>query len=160
MDAIDPTNLSPVAAPPTRRRGNLRSVVVLVVLVVAIGLLLSQGLLSNLNYFKTVDEAMAQKSQLGTQTLRLEGLVERGSIARTNSGASFVLTGSGKQHVNVRVSGTPPQLFQANIAVVVVGHFVSAASLNFVGNQIIVKHSANYIAAHPNRFKGQNGSPR
>ena len=157
MTEANVTDLSPVAAPPARRRGNLRSLGVLGVVVAAIGLLLSQGLLRNLNYFKTVDEALAQKSALGTQTLRLEGVVQPHTIARTNTGASFVLDGSGAHRVNVRVVGTPPQLFRANIPVVVVGHFLSASSLTFSGNQILVKHTANYIAAHPNRVKAKNG---
>jgi len=60
----------------------------------------------------------------------------------------------------VRESGSPPQLFQGNIPVVVDGHFTSATSRVFVANQIIVKHSSSYVAQHPNRVKAPNGSVR
>jgi cytochrome c-type biogenesis protein CcmE len=156
----DRTELTPIVPAPVRRRNNLRTIGVIVVLVAAVGLLLSQGLLHNLNYFETVDEALASKAKLGTQSVRLEGVVQKGTITRTDLGASFVIDGSGHHHVFCRVSGTPPQLFQANIPVVVVGHFASTASLTFVGNEIMVKHSSNYIAAHPNRVKAPNGTVR
>jgi cytochrome c-type biogenesis protein CcmE len=55
-------------------------------------------------------------------------------------------------------TGSPPQLFQANIAVVVVGHFTSDVSHNFVSHQILVKHSENYCAAHPGRVKVTEGA--
>lgn len=129
-------------------------------LVVVVVVLLSQGLLKSLNYFETVDQAWAQRASLGTKVIRLEGVVEPGTITRTNAGAAFTLTGSGTHHVLVTAQGSPPQLFQANIPVVVVGHFASATSLDFLGTQIMVKHSSSYIAAHPNRVKAPNGTSR
>jgi len=42
----------------------------------------------------------------------------------------------------------------------VVGHFTSSTSLDFDGSQILVKHTATYIAAHPGRVKAPNGSTR
>ena len=156
----DRVDLTPVVLAPRKRSSNVRTIGVLVVLVGAVGLLLSQGLFRNLNYFVTVDEVLAQKQHYGTNTLRLEGLVQRGTVTRTDVGTSFTLDGSKGHRVAVSVTGTPPQLFQANIPVVVVGHFLSSSSLDFSGNQILVKHTANYIAAHPNRVKAKNGSVR
>lgn len=151
-------DLTPVAPPssPSRRRG--RSISVLVVLALAIGTLLSQGLLHSLNYFKTVDEVMANRAAVGTHEIRLEGVVKPHSIARTSSGASFIVTGSRGREIEVVAHGTPPQLFQANIPVVVVGHFTTPTSLVFDGTQIMVKHTATYIAQHPNRVHSPNGS--
>lgn len=132
----------------------------IVVLVIAVGALLMQGLLHNLNYFETVDQAMHERAKLGTTQFRLEGLVKSGSIERTAVGADFTIVGSRSDVVYVRESGSPPQLFQANIPVVVDGHFVSAHSLTFIADQIIVKHTANYVAQHPNRVRAPNGSVR
>ncbi len=160
MTAAESIDLTPVTPPAVSSKGGRRSLVVIAVLVLAVVALLSQGLLQNLNYFETVDQALAQKASLGTKTLRLEGVVKRGTIVRTNTGTNFTITGSGHHAVPVDVNGTPPQLFQPNIPVVVVGHFASATSLQFVGSQIMVKHSANYIAAHPTRVKAPNGSLR
>jgi len=152
--------LTPVEPPASRSRSSRRSLGVIAVLVVVVVVLLSQGLLKSLNYFETVDQAFAQRASLGTKVIRLEGVVQPGTITRTNSGAAFTLTGTGTRHVFVTAQGSPPQLFQANIPVVVVGHFVSATSLDFAGTQIMVKHSSSYIAAHPNRVKAPNGTSR
>ena len=52
----------------------------------------------------------------------------------------------------------PVDMFPAmNIPVVVVGHFSGST---FVSNQIIVDHSAQYVAKYPNRVKAPNGSTR
>jgi len=160
VEADDALDLTPVTPPSSRSRSRRRSIGVIVVLLVAVGALLSQGVLHNLNYFETVDQALAQRSTLGTRVLRLEGVVQKGTIKRTSTGADFILDGSGAKRVMVRAQGTPPQLFQANIPVVVVGHFNSVTAMAFTGTQIMVKHSANYIAAHPNRVKARNGSVR
>jgi cytochrome c-type biogenesis protein CcmE len=133
---------------------------VLAVLVIAVVALLSQGILHSLNYFETVDQALAHRAKIGTEVIRLEGVVKPGSIERTSKGASFVLSGAEDRQVFVDAHGSPPQLFQADIPVVVVGHFTSATSLDFDGSQIMVKHTATYIAAHPGRVKAPNGTSR
>ena len=53
--------------------------------------------------------------------------------------------------------GSPPQLFQANIPVIAVGHFSGGT---FVSDEILVKHSSTYIAQHPKRVTAPNGSKR
>lgn len=155
--AID---LAPVAPPRSTTSSRRRTVGVLAVLAVAILALLSQGLLHSLNYFDTVDQVLANREKIAMTTIRLEGVVKPHTILRTSSGASFWVTGSGSNQVYVVSHGTPPQLFQADIPVVVVGHFRSRTSLTFVGTQIMVKHTASYIAQHPVRVKAPNGSVR
>jgi cytochrome c-type biogenesis protein CcmE len=159
-DADVTFDLTPVAAPPTKRRGRGRTIGVLVVLALAVLALLSQGLLHSLNYFETIDQAMSARAKLGTETIRLEGVVKPHTIDRTSSGASFWMTGGGGKAVFVSAHGSPPQLFQADIPVVVVGHFTSSTSDSFYGTQILVKHTASYIAAHPKRVKAPNGAVR
>ena len=157
-------DVAPVAPSPTARRGRRRSIVVLCVLVAAIAALLSQGLLHNLNYFETVNEAARSLKTLGTSDFRLEGVVAPGTVQRSSTGATFYLEGQRSTHeVYVVASGEPPQLFQANIPVVVDGHFTSTASagpLVFAAHQIIVKHSSTYVAQHPGRVKAPDGSTR
>lgn len=160
MPDADVTDLTPVSAPDVKRRGRGRTIGVLVVLVLAVLALLSQGLLHSLNYFETIDQAMNSRAKLGTETIRLEGVVKAHTIDRTSSGASFWMTGGHGEEVHVSAHGSPPQLFQANIPVVVEGHFTSATSRDFYGTQILVKHTASYIAAHPKRVKAPNGSVR
>jgi cytochrome c-type biogenesis protein CcmE len=153
-------DLTPIAPPTTKSSSRRRTIGVLVVLVVAIVALLSQGLLHSLNYFDTVDQVLASRAKIGTTTIRLEGVVKPDTITRTARGASFWMIGTGSREVHVISRGTPPQLFQANIPVVVEGHFTSAHSTTFDGTQILVKHTATYIAQHPKRVKAPNGSVR
>jgi cytochrome c-type biogenesis protein CcmE len=153
-------DLTPVAPPASRSSSRRRSIGVLVVLAVAIIALLSQGLLHSLNYFDTVDQVFASRAKIGTTTIRLEGVVKPHSITRTSNGASFWITGSGTHEVYVVSHGTPPQLFQADIPVVVEGHFTTSHSTTFDGSQILVKHTSTYIAKYPKRVKAPNGSVR
>ncbi len=48
----------------------------------------------------------------------------------------------------------PVQLFHSNIHVVLVGHFSGQISIS---HQIILKHVATYIAAHPGRISTVSG---
>jgi cytochrome c-type biogenesis protein CcmE len=71
---------------------------------------------------------------------------------------SFVIS-SGPVKLDVANSAPQPALFQANVPVVLVGHFVGSTN-TFASDQILVKHSNSYIAAHPNRVRAPNGSTR
>ncbi len=140
------------ALPRPRRRAGRRLWLVFAVLLAAFVFLLVEGLGSALNYFDTVNQAFAHRGTLGTKTFNLEGDVVPGSIHPTAVGTNFEIA-QGSHVVAVTNTGSPPQLFQAKIAVVVVGHFTSVVSHNFVSHQILVKHSENYCAAHPDRVK-------
>jgi cytochrome c-type biogenesis protein CcmE len=155
----DPTTPldAPVAPvrPPVRARG--RFALVCCLLAAGVGVLLYKGLLSSLDYFDTVDQALDHRAQLGTGDLRLEGLVDAGTIVATSSGTTFAISGADGRRVEVVNVGTPPQLFKAGIPVVVVGHFTTTTSSTFDSNQIMVRHTATYVAAHPDRVRGTDG---
>jgi cytochrome c-type biogenesis protein CcmE len=143
-------------AAPLSTSHRLRYLVVGLVLVGALVFLVVKGLGTALNFYLPADQAVAQKATLGTRTFNLEGVVEPGSIHSTSAGVDFVVT-SGATKVQVDNSSSPPQLFQPNIPVIAVGHFNGAT---FVSDQILVKHSADYIAAHPGRVTAPNGTKR
>lgn len=126
--------------------------VVFLLLAAALVFLLVEGLGSSLNYFDTVDQAFAHRQQLGTTTFRLEGTVVPRTIHATARGTDFDLC-EGPRVVYVANTGSPPQLFQADIPVVVVGHFTSVTSRDFESDSILVKHSATYSDAHPGRLQ-------
>jgi cytochrome c-type biogenesis protein CcmE len=139
-----------------RRRNSWRLFAVGAVLVGAMCFLIVKGLSGSLDYFETVDQAVVHKAMLGTRTFRLEGLVVPGTVHRTASGVTFLAAGS-DHRVQVTNTGSPPQLFQPDIPVVVVGHFAGAT---FVSDQIIVDHTAQYIEEHPQRVEAPNGTRR
>jgi cytochrome c-type biogenesis protein CcmE len=146
---------TPEAPAPRRRAPRLRYVVVAAVFAGAVAFLVSE-IGGSLDYFETVDQAVAHRASLGDRTFRLEGLVEPGTVRRTARGVDFVAAGA-RQRVAVVDTGEPPQLFEPDVPVVVVGRFVGST---FFSDQIIVDHSATYIEQHPNRVRAPNGTVR
>jgi cytochrome c-type biogenesis protein CcmE len=120
------------------------------VILAAIGFLLYQGLSNATEYFKTADQAVADKAQLGSKQFRLEGTVEP-DVQQLGSTTRFSVTANGAV-VNVVDSTAPPQLFKPGIPVVLEGHWSGNV---FASNLIMVKHSASYVGAHPDRLKSQ-----
>lgn len=151
----------PAVPAPRRRRTSRRVLAVFALLVVAFVFLLVEGLGSSLDYFDTVDQALAHRATLGTSTFRLEGTVVPGTVQRTAIGTDFLVS-EGASRVAVHNTGSPPELFQPGIPVVVVGHFTSpsGSTTTFASDQIMVKHTAQYIAEHPTRVRASNGSVR
>jgi cytochrome c-type biogenesis protein CcmE len=145
------------AMPRVRRRSSKRLWLVFAVLLAAFVFLLVEGLGSSLNFFDTVNQAFAHRGSLGTRTFNLEGDVVAGSVHPTAAGTDFTIS-EGAHRVAVANTGSPPQLFQVGIAVVVIGHFTTSHSLDFVSHQILVKHSENYCAANPKRVKSKSGN--
>ncbi len=151
-----PGDRPPAPKAPIGSGHRLRYAVVGLVLVASLAVLLAKGLGTALNFYLPADQAVKQAATLGGRTFNLEGVVERGSIRSTPQGVDFVVT-SGSTAVQVDNTGSPPELFQPNIPVIAVGHFHGST---FLSNQILVKHSSDYIAAHPGRVTAPNGTKR
>jgi cytochrome c-type biogenesis protein CcmE len=140
-------------------RARRRLAVVGIVIALAVGFLLYKTLTSAVSYFKTGQQALASRSLLGTSTFQLEGVVVAHTIAYPHPTEVDFTIASGTSRIRVENTGLPPELFQPNIPVVLVGHFVGSSDL-FASDQILVKHSNQYIAAHPGRVTAPNGSVR
>jgi cytochrome c-type biogenesis protein CcmE len=140
------------------REKRRRLAIVGTLLLCAIGFLLYKGVTSAFVYFKTAQQAVTARASLGNSTFQIEGEVVPGSkhVGAQPSEFSFEIS-SGKVHVLVDNTGVPPQLFGPGVPVVLVGHFVGSTN-TFASDQILIKHSNSYIAAHPNRVKASNGS--
>ena len=126
------------------------------VLVGSLVFLVVKGLSSALNFYLPADQAMAQRATLGAQTFNLEGLVEPGSIHSTPNGRGLrghlgidqARGGEHRQPATALPAGHP-------------GHRRRPLQRDdFVSDQILVKHSSTYIAAHPGRVTAPNGSKR
>ena len=147
-------------APPLavrRRRSRRRAWSLVSVVVVALGFLLYKGLASATTFFYTADQAVHLKANLGTTRFNLEGTVVPGTVRRSGNSVAFSVSNNGVV-VPVVNSGYPPQLFQPGIPVVLEGSFNGST---FDSDLIMVKHSSDYAAAHPDRVRsyvGQNGT--
>jgi cytochrome c-type biogenesis protein CcmE len=141
-------------APALRRRTYLtswkRRIVAGLVVGAALGFLLFEGLHNATVYFKTADQAVADRSSLGAHQFRIEGTVEPG-VRQQGTETLFSIVANGVS-VNVMDSAQPPQLFKVGIPVVLEGHWQGET---YAADQIMVKHSASYTEAHPERLKSQ-----
>jgi cytochrome c-type biogenesis protein CcmE len=117
------------------------------VVVVALGFLVVQGLGNATLYFRTADEAVAQRDSLRDRRFRIQGAVVDGTVRQTGQQVQFEITANG---VNVPIvhKGDPPELFQPGIPVVLEGRFDGN---RFASDRILVKHSETYVAEHPDR---------
>lgn len=140
------------------------------VVVMALGFLMVRGLGSATEYFRTADEAVAQVTSLGEKRFRLEGIVVDGSICSATDSVRFVVEENGKQ-IEVHHTGNPPELFQANIPVVLSGRFDRAQQASvittptpvFASDLVMIKHSNIYVQKNKDRVKdyvGKDGAKR
>ena len=127
----------------TRRRLWLAGIVVLA----ALGFLVFQGLGNANLYFRTADEAVAQRNELGDRRFRIEGDVVDGSVRQVGNDVSFTLTKKSVE-VPVRHKGDPPERFRPGIPVGLEGRFQGD---HFSSDRILVRHSETYVAENPER---------
>lgn len=125
------------------------------VIAVVLGFLVVQGLGNATLYFRTVDEASAQRDELGTRRFRIQGDVVPGSVRSTDDGVTFVLSGS-RSTLEVTHQGDPPELFRPEIPVVLEGRFEGT---RFLSDRMLVKHDETYIAENPDRVEPYGEGP-
>ena len=135
------------------RRGP--AVLALVVVIAAVGFLVWRALGTATVYFKTADEAVAERAALGDHRFRIEGIVQTGTIKQDADALRFVIYGdNGAQVPVVHRGGQPTGLFKENIPVVLEGKWGSGGDEgSFTSDRVIVKHSETYRADNPDRVR-------
>ena len=134
--------------------GRRRRVVAGVVIAAALGFLLLRAVGDATVYFKTADEAVAERAQLGTHRFRIEGLVVPGSVRDRAGEVDFTIRGQQGATVDVVHKGDVPELFQPDIPVVMEGRFQGGS---FLSDRILVKHTNEYKAENPDRVEEYTG---
>jgi cytochrome c-type biogenesis protein CcmE len=114
---------------------------VLGVLIAVMGVLVYKGLSEATLYFRTADEAVAQKSSLGTRRFRMEGTVVAQPAERGTT-VEFDVRNKGVT-VPVHHTGSPPEMFRPGIPVVLEGHWDPSGRF-FASDHILVKHDEKY----------------
>jgi cytochrome c-type biogenesis protein CcmE len=131
-------------ASPRRPRGRRRRwlpLLVLAVVVVGLGTLIYKGLSDATLYFRNADEAVAQRDELGDKRFRLQGSVVGEPVVDGDS-VTFSVAYNGVQ-VDVAHTGTPPDMFQPGIPVVVEGHWRDGDEV-FESDRMLIKHDESY----------------
>ena len=138
-DAIAPRSRS------SRRAWTLVGIGVLIALVVAVVMGLSDATV----FFRNVDEAVAERDELGDQAFRMQGSVIPDSVVKTPNGVTFDLTFNGAT-ATVEHSGSEPALFeQTDIPVVAEGRWDGDV---FASERLVIKHDETYDEENPDRI--------
>jgi cytochrome c-type biogenesis protein CcmE len=130
-----------------KRNGALRVVLVVAVLGAGIALLVT-NLSESTTYFKTADEAVAERDELGSRRFRVEGLVTE-PVSSTGDAVRFSIMSAGVC-VDVKHQGDPPELFKPGIPVVLEGRWQGSV---YESDRIMVRHSNEYKEQNPERLQ-------
>ncbi len=136
---------SPPGPTPTPRRSRTKRRAIIAAAVCAAAIItiivLAVVLSRNVVYFRTVSEAVAQRSSEGDNRLRVAGEVVPGTVTETRQGVRFEVT-DGKATIPVVHRGDPPGLFKEGAPVVCEGNWSSGAA--FDSDRILIKHGNEY----------------
>ena len=101
----------------------------------------------NLIYFYTPAEAVAKAGELSSQTIKVGGMVQAGTVnwVPENLSLKFTMTDYEGHDINVAHKGTPPDMFKEGQGVVVEGRLASDGK-SMTSHHLLVKHSESYEA--------------
>lgn len=122
-------------------------VLIVALLAGIVGLLVVQVQGSSLYYYN-VDEAVAQRTEIGDKDIRIQGtVVGEPTEQGLDDAIVFALAFDGAS-VDVRHVGTePPPLFEADVPAVLEGHFLPDGT--FRSERIVIKHTEEYREDNP-----------
>lgn len=137
----------------SRRRPWL-AIAVLGSVIVAGGVVLTQFLTSAIDYYCNVDEIDVKPGCEAGRRLRIQGVVDEGSLRDEGTVTAFTVSFAGAT-LPVQYEGDPGGIFKECIPVVVHGILNDGI---FQGDRIEVKHSNEYEAENPNRIESSSGT--
>lgn len=155
-----------------RRRRAPWALLALVAVVVALLVVVLNGLGDATLFFRNADEAVAQRESLGDRRFRIQGRVVADSIVPTSGGVDFVISHGGVD-VPVALRGDVPDLFQETIPVVLEGRWARVGDAEvaapaegvptpdgwfFSSDRFFVKHEEVYTEENPERVDDYEGS--
>jgi cytochrome c-type biogenesis protein CcmE len=121
---------------------------VLVLVIVAGGVMVTQFLGSAIDYYCNVDEIGVRDGCDGDRRLRVQGTVDEGSLDQDAGRTTFSISFNGVS-MPVSYQGAPGGIFQECIPVVVHGRLTGDV---FEGDRIEVRHSNEYAEDHGDRI--------
>jgi cytochrome c-type biogenesis protein CcmE len=150
---LSPRPAAAVVPPTARNRRKMMSIGLLVLVLIAGGVVIAKFLTNSLDYYCNVDEVGHKSGCEAGRRLRIQGVVDKGSIKSDNGVTTFSITFNKVTVPVIYDSGEPGGLFQECIPVVV--HGVMKAG-TFEGDDVEVKHSNEYNAKNKDRVAKAN----
>ena len=147
-------DLSPREVVPTAPRGKRKPWFAYAVLVLVLafgGVLVAKFLTSAIDYYCNVDEIGVKDGCDVGRNIRIQGVVDKGSVTEAGAATEFVVTFNGAS-MPVMLSSKPTGLFKECVPVVVVGKVLEGADGQyFEGTEVLVKHDEKYEAENKDR---------
>ena len=151
--SADSLDLSPrpVSARQQRKRRPWPAIIVLLLVVATGGIVLTKFLTSAIDYYCNVNEIGAKSGCEAGRRLRIQGVVDEGSIENDGVTTKFTMS-FGEESMPVTYDGDPGGIFKECIPVVVHGILTEGV---FLGDRVEVKHSNDYKADNPDRVENE-----
>ena len=150
MADLSPRTQPDGAQPVRPQRRKWLPMVVIAAVLVAGGVVVTQFLRSAIDYYCNVDE-IGERSGCDTdRRLRIQGVVDKGSVSSAGGDTSFDISFN-EATVGVYYDGDPGGIFKECIPVVVHGTFDETGT-TFLGDRVEVKHSDEYVAVNDERL--------
>lgn len=126
-------------------KGNTKWVIGGLIICAAVLTVSFTSLQGNLVYFYTPSEAVANAADLSSQTIKVGGLVKPQSVkwVAEKLSLNFVVTDPTGNDIEVKHTGTPPDMFKEGAGVVVEGRIDQTGKV-MISKSLMVKHSEEY----------------
>lgn len=123
-----------------------RLILALVLIVGALGLLITSGLKDNTGSYLTIKEALAVQSSSAGKYIQMEGKLVKGSTKWDSANVilKFALT-DGKNNISISYNGVKPDNFDSGYPIIVEGRFNNNSE--FEAENVEVKCPSKYEAA-------------
>lgn len=130
------------------RKGSVRNKIIGAVITASLAFVLYQGIANARVFFYNVDEAIAQREDLGQRTFRMQGTVVSEDGESTTGALLFTVSYNNATAQIRHVGPEPSDLFDLGEPVVVEGRWDGQV---FESSQILVKHDESYVEDNPSR---------
>lgn len=140
-----PQDQAPGAA---KRKRRWAPMLIVAVALVGGGVVVTQFLTSAIDYYCNVDEIGVRSGCDSDRRVRVQGIVEQGSVRKQDGATIFTLGFNGKT-LDVTYQGDPGGIFQECISVVAHGR---VATTGFDSDRIEVRHSNQYVEKNQDRL--------
>jgi len=152
---LSPREVVPTAQGRKRKRPWLAMSVLGLVLVGG-GVMVVMFLNNAVDYYCNVDEVGVKDGCDVGRNIRIQGVVQEGTVEQSASEYSFVIAYNGAE-MPISVGSQPSGIFQECIPVVVRGQAVDEGDgVVFLGEEVIVKHDNEYDAENADRLEQSN----
>lgn len=138
------------APAPASKSRRVLPMIVLGLVLVAGGVIVTQFLRSAVDYYCNVDEVGTRSGCDADRRLRLQGVVERGSVVSAGGDTSFDIAFN-DEVISVYYNGEPGGIFKECLPVVVHGNFDPETD-TFLGDRVEVRHSDEYVSVNDDRL--------